>query len=53
MAERTFHQIMSVFGVPKDPPPLDLSFESIVMDNLAYATGSFNAYMDTSKDYAV
>ena len=43
---------MLVFGVSRDPPPICLSFESIVMDNPAYAMGSFDAYMDTSKDYA-
>ena len=52
MAERTFLQVMLVFGVPRDPPPLDLSFKSIVIDNPAYATGSFDAYVDTSIDYA-
>ena len=43
---------MPNFGVLKDPPPLGLLFESIVMDNSAYAMGSFNAYVDTSIDYA-
>ena len=43
---------MPVFGVPRDPPPLSLSFESIVMDNPDYTMGSFNAYVDTSIDYA-
>ena len=43
---------MLVFGVPRDPPPLGLSFESIVIDDSAYSTGSFDAYMDTSKNYA-
>ena len=43
---------MPNFGVLKDPPPLGLSFESIVMVNSAYAMGSFNAYVDTSIDYA-
>ena len=52
MVERTFLQVMPVFRVPKDPPPLDLSFKSIVMDDPAYATGSFDAYMDTSRDCA-
>ena len=42
---------MPVFGIPWDLPPPDLSFESIVLDNPAYATGSFDAYVDTSKDY--
>ena len=43
---------MPVYGVPKDLPPHGLSFETMVMGNSAYATGSFNAYMDTSKDYS-
>ena len=43
---------MSVFGVPRNPPPLSLSFESIVMENRAYTMGSFDAYVDTSRDYA-
>lgn len=43
---------MSVFGVPRDPPPPGLSFEPVVIDDLAYAMGSFDAYVDTSMDYA-
>ena len=43
---------MLVFGVPRDPPPLGLSFKSIVLDDSAYAMGFFDAYMDTSRDYA-
>ena len=38
--------------VPRDPLPPCLSFESIVIDDSAYEMGSFNAYMDTSRDYA-
>ena len=53
MAERTFHQVMSIYGVHRDLHPLSLSFESIVLDNPAYATGSFDAYVDTSRDYAI
>jgi len=53
LVERTFHQVMSVFGVPRDPPPLGLSFEFIVIGDLAYTTSSFNANVDTSKDYAI
>ena len=52
MEETTFHQVMLVFGVPRDAPPLILSFESIVMENSAYAMGSFYAYMNTSRHYA-
>ena len=41
------------FRIPRDPPPLDLSFKSIVLDDLTYVTSSFDTYMDTSKDYAI
>ena len=44
---------MPVFGIPRDPPPLGLSFESIAAENLDYATGSFDAYVDTSINYAI
>ena len=53
MEERTFHQFMSVFRVPRDPPPLGLSFKSIVLDDSTYVTSSFDTYVDTSKDYAI
>ena len=43
---------MLVYGVPRDLPLLGLSFETIVLDDLAYATGFFDAYVDTSRDYA-
>ena len=43
---------MSVYGVPWDLPPHGLSFETIILGNLAYVTSSFNAYVDTSRDYA-
>ena len=34
-----------------DLPPLSLSFESIVLDDPSYVTSSFDAYVDTNKDY--
>ena len=52
LAERTFHQVMPVFGVLKNLPPLSLSLESVVLDDSTYMMGSFNAYVDTSRDYA-
>ena len=52
LAERTFHQVMSVYRVPRDSLSPGLSFESIVLDNPAYATSSFDAYVDTSRDFA-
>ena len=42
---------MPIYRVPRDPPSLGLSFESIVLDNPSYVMGSFNAYVDTSRDY--
>ena len=51
LAERTFYQVMPVYGVPRDPPPYGLSFKTIVLGDLTDATGSFDAYMDTSRDY--
>ena len=43
---------MSIYRVPKDLPPCGLSFETMVLGNSAYATGSFNAYIDTSREYS-
>lgn len=43
---------MLVYGVSRDPPLPGLSFESILMDDQAYVIGSFDAYVDTSIDYA-
>ena len=34
-----------------DLPPLSMSFESIVLDDPSYVTSSFDAYVDTNKDY--
>ena len=43
---------MPIYGVPRDPPSPGLSFESIVLDNPAYVTSFFYAYVDTNRDYA-
>ena len=40
LAERTFHQVMPVYGVPRDPPPHGLSFEAMVLDDLEYVTSA-------------
>jgi len=52
LVERTFHQVMPVYGVLRDLPPHTLSFKTIVLGDPAYATGSSDAYVDTSRDYA-
>lgn len=43
---------MPVYGVLRDPPPLVLSFETLVLDDPAYAMDSFDAYVNTNRDYA-
>ena len=43
---------MPVYGVPRDPPPHDLTFEAMVLDDPDYATGALDAYIDTSRDYS-
>ena len=50
--KRTSPHVMLVFGVPRDLPPLGLSFKPIVVDDSAYVIGSFDAYVDTRRDYA-
>ena len=52
LAERTFHHVMPVYGVPRDLPPHDLSFEATVLGDPDYVTGAFDAYVDTSRDYS-
>ena len=49
--ERTSHQVIPIYGMPKDSPPHGLSFEAMVLDDLEYATSTFNAYVDMSRDY--
>lgn len=43
---------MPVYRVPRDPPPHDLSFEAMVLDDPDYATSAFDAYVDMSRDYS-
>ena len=43
---------MLIYGVPKDLPPCGLSFEAMVMGGPDYVTGTFDAYVDTSRDYS-
>lgn len=52
LAERTFHQVMRVYRVPRDPPPYGLSFEAMVLDDLEYTISAFDAYVDKSRDYS-
>ena len=43
---------MLVYGVPRDLPPHSLSFKAVVLGDPDYVTGTFDAYVDTSKDYS-
>ena len=52
LTRKTFYQVMPVYGVPRDPPTHGLSFEAMVMGDPDYATGAFDAYVDTSRDYS-
>ena len=49
--ERTFHQVIPIYGMPKDSPPHGLSLEAMVLDDPKYATNTFDAYVDMSRDY--
>lgn len=40
---------MLIYGVPRDSPPHGLSFKTMVLGNSTYVTGSFDAYVDTSR----
>ena len=52
LAKKTFHQVLPIYEVPWDLPPHSLSFKAMVLDDLDYAMGTFDAYVDTSKDYS-
>ena len=52
MAERTFHQVMPTFRVPKDPP-LEISCPEVIVDDLAYAIGSFEGFLIKDTDYVM
>ena len=43
---------MPIYEVPKDPPHQGLSFKAMVLEDPDYATGAFDAYVDTSRDYS-
>ena len=43
---------MPIYGVPRDLPPHGLSFEAIVLDDLNYAMGIFDVYVDMNRNYS-
>jgi len=50
LAKRTFHQVMPIFIVPRDPP-LKISCPEIVVDDLLYAIGSFEHFFTAGAKY--
>ena len=52
LVEKTFRQVLLVYGVPRDLPLHGLPFETIIRCDPTYATGSFDAYVDTSRNYS-
>ena len=52
LEEKAFHQVMPVYGVPRDLPPYSLSFKTMVLGDLAYAIVSFDVYVNTSREYS-
>lgn len=51
MTERTFHQVMLTFRVPRDPP-LKISCSEMIMDDPVYVTGSFEGFLIEDTDFA-
>lgn len=43
---------MPIFEVPGDPPPFGFSLKAIVLDDPDYEVGTFDAYVDTNRDYS-
>ena len=51
LAKSTFHQVILIFRVPKDPS-LDTSCPKMVLDNPAYTIGSFEGFVTVDTDYS-
>lgn len=50
LAERTCYQVMPVFRVPRDPP-VELSYSTVILDNLNYRTSSFKGFVTKDTNY--
>lgn len=50
LAERTFHQFMLIFRVPRDPH-LEISCPKMILDDLAHPTGSFECFLTIATNY--
>ena len=46
----TFHQVMPIFKVPKNPP-YELSYSAVILDYLDYETGSFEGFVMEDTNY--
>ena len=52
LAERTYHQVMPTFRVPRDPS-CELSCATMILDDLDYGTGSFEGFITEETDYVI
>ena len=50
LVERTYHQVMPVFKVPRDPPH-DLSCFAVILVDLNYGIGSFEGFVTKDTNY--
>ena len=50
MAEKTFHQVMLIFKMPRDPS-LEISCIEVVLDDLVYVISSSEGFLTTNTDY--
>ena len=44
LAKRTYHQVLLIFSVPRDPHR-ELSCSAVILDNLDYRTSSFKGFV--------
>ena len=51
MAERTFHQVISTFKVPRDSL-LEISCPEVIVDKPTYVAGSFEGFLTDDTNYA-
>jgi len=48
----TYHQVMPIFRVPRDPPQ-ELSCSMLILDDLDYTTSSFEGFVTEDTDYFI
>ena len=52
LAERTYHQVMPTFRVPRDLS-CELSCATMILGDLDYGTGSFEGFITKDTDYVI